>query len=582
MQCSRCAATISDDSRFCNLCGNSVSPLLSIEPESSPVDSAEKEPSAPASDSPMEKKEQESLSQTVKKEQNSPPQVEKKGQESLTRAERVQLCLDKISRSKDLPAFTNNVQNLINMLGNDDISLRRLTNTVLSDYSLSSSVMRTANSFYYNRSGKSIRSVTHAIAMMGEDAIRHTASSVQFIEYYIKKSDRLTELLLLSSLTASHTRHLAKKFFSNRVEEASLCGMLRNLGEILIACYWPKEYVKILAKMKERTEGSSDACVSVMGFSYEELGCAAAKYWKFPQSVVDAMDEPLGEKSKKLSLNALISFSHDLTNAVYRGDPKTASDRTKALLEKYRFSLHLDQRRAGEMLEMGIKDTKDTFNTIRVPIDNLRLARQIDLALDRVAKDELKQAAESPQVRSKAISLIQQLANELESSIASDQNVNMNQVILETLEAIFRGGPFDRVLICFVTPDRKVIRGRLGLGNEIDRVTNLVCMQLDDASEPLIKVLISEKDLFVPQGKIHPFRGSRIVSALNPACFGLFPIIVEDILIGAIYFDRIEPGPPISEATLRVIARLRQVTSHAIDCSRKMNSSAGASSKRAS
>jgi HD-like signal output (HDOD) protein len=551
MQCSSCAATIPDNSKFCNECGERVPIAPPTVPKPAPVDNGGIESRA----------------------HESHPPAERKGPVPLSREDRVKACVEKILQSNDLPAFSHHVHNLVSLMGKDDSSLRRLTNIILSDYSLSVEVMRTANSMYYNRSGRSICSVTHAIAMMGVDAIYHLASSMRFLEHYLQKSDRLTELLLLSSITASHTRHLAKKLFSSRSEEASLCGLLRNLGEVLIACYMPDEYAQILAKMKQRNWVINEACLSVMGFSYEELGRAIAKQWKFPDSILEVMDETRDtEKPTDLSFHTLISFSHALTNAVYRAGPASTPQRIRALFDKYKAALHIDHRQASEILEAGIKDTKDMFTALKVPIDSLRLEHQIDLALERVKEDskkeESKAVAQNLMAKQNPVNLIKQLANEIESTLAVDPHSDVSQIILMSLEAIFRGGPFDRVLLCLVTPDRKVLRGRLGLGDEIDWVANLVCVQLRDDREPLVKVLLSGQDLFVTQDMMPPFLGSKIIRVLNPGCFGLFPIVAKDILIGAIYFDRIDPGEPIVDETLQIISTLREITSRAIERSR--------------
>jgi HD-like signal output (HDOD) protein len=545
MKCSRCRGTIPDNSKFCNACGVFVPVSSSPMPKPISINSAR-------------------IKSRSKK--TTPPPVERKWPVSLSRAERVQACAEKIFQSNGLPAFSHHVHDLVSLMGKEDTSLRRITNIILSDYSLSVEVMRTANSMYYSRSGKAICSVTHAIAMMGSDAISHLANRTRYLEHYVQKSDRLTELLLLSTLTASHTRHLAKKLFKSRSEEASLCGLLRNLGEVLVACYMPDEYTKILAKMKQRNWVIKEACLSVMGFSYEELGRAVAKHWKLPDSILDAMDETSKfENPKDRSFHSLVTFSHALTNAVYRDGPSTTPQRVRALVDKYKEALNLDPRQATKILESGMKDTKDTFTALKIPIDSLRLERQIDLAMERIKEITPPPVVQPSKPKPKSINLIKQLADEVESTLAISPNFDISQIILMSLEAFFRGGPFDRVLLCLVAPDRTVIQGRLGLGVEIDWVANLVCMQLRDNGDPLIKALLSGEDLFVTQERMPPFLGSKIIRVLNPACFGLFPIIVKDILIGAIYFDRIDPGPPLVDETLQVISNLRDIVARVID-----------------
>jgi HD-like signal output (HDOD) protein len=492
------------------------------------------------------------------------PQRGRGGPVSLSRSERVQACLDKIIVSNDLPAFSNHLSSLVSLLQSEDASLRRLTNIIISDYSLSLEVMRKANSFYYNRSGSTICSITHAVAMLGADAIYLLASRMRFLDHYARKSQGLAELLLLSSLTSSHTRHLAKTLASNRMEEACLGGLLRNLGEVLIACYFPEEYGKILAKMKQQNWDSKEACLNVMGFSYDELGLSLAKHWKLPSSISEAMDETPDKDINGSPLNALISFCHALTNTVYRSGPDSSPQKVRALFEKYKSVLNIDHNQAAEILEAGIQDTKETFSTLKVQLNQLRIERQIDIALERV-QDNAAAAGSAEGVEADPKLLIMQLADELESTVKSNPAVDISQVILMALEAIFRGGSFDRILLCLVTPDHREIRGRLGFGKEIESIANRFRMQLEDRNEPLVRVLSSGQDVFVSLDITPEFKESAIIRHLNPECFGLFPIVVNTTLIGAIYFDRIESGRSVDPETLPIISKLREIASHAIE-----------------
>jgi HD-like signal output (HDOD) protein len=94
----------------------------------------------------------------------------------------------------------------------------------------------------YNRSGRPILSVAHAASLMGMQAIRDVAAGTMLFEHFRKRSPGVRELMILSLLSANHAREAAQKLGFARPEEAYLCGMFRNLGEILVACYLPEDY----------------------------------------------------------------------------------------------------------------------------------------------------------------------------------------------------------------------------------------------------------------------------------------------------------------------------------------------------
>src|SRR5438876_8534136 len=153
-------------------------------------------------------------------------------------------------------------------MGDEGATLNLLTNIILKNVSLTASVLRAANSIHYNPRGKPILSVSRAVTMMGWDAIRHRAAGVLVFEHFRNQSDKLKELVLLMMLTANHARQIAIRSGLRGVEEAYLCGLFRNLGELVVACYLPDEYAHIVEETR-RNHKQADACEQTLKFRYE-------------------------------------------------------------------------------------------------------------------------------------------------------------------------------------------------------------------------------------------------------------------------------------------------------------------------
>src|SRR5207253_9035531 len=101
--------------------------------------------------------------------------------------------------------------------------------------------------------------VSPAVTRMGWDAIHNLSSGVLVFEHFRNQSEKLKELVLLMMLTANHARQIAIRSGLRGIEEAYLCGMFRNLGELIVACYLPREYACIREGIsRNRTEG--EAC----------------------------------------------------------------------------------------------------------------------------------------------------------------------------------------------------------------------------------------------------------------------------------------------------------------------------------
>ena len=119
-----------------------------------------------------------------------------------------------------------------------------------------------------------ILSVPHGIVLAGSDTLRSLVSTVRYIEHFAHRSPGLGELMLLSLLSAVHSRDIAAAVDYPRPEEAHICGLFRNLGEVLIACHYPEEYSKIIVTMQARTSRAGPPACACWIFRGTKWGCA--------------------------------------------------------------------------------------------------------------------------------------------------------------------------------------------------------------------------------------------------------------------------------------------------------------------
>jgi YD repeat-containing protein len=463
-----------------------------------------------------------------------------------TKRQSIEACLREITALPDFPAFSECIQHVMSVLEDEETSLRSLTSTILRDYSLTLKVLRTANSSYYNRSGKAILSVTHATAMLGVEAIRDLAGSLMFFDHFRKRSPGLKELVLLSLLTANHARQVAKRIRYPRLEEAYLCGMFRNMGEILLACAKPREYAEILSLLQEDKLTEREACLRVMRFTYDDLGRTLARHWKMPEKVSDCMTastprlrRPAGTELELLQ--AVTSFSHTLTAAIYRRDPKGARASVNLLLETYSPVVPLAPVEAQEIAKAAIAETKETFTVLRVPLDDLRLQKQAEHALAGLGDDIVEMPSHED--------LLDQLTGEVETALRAEAGFDLNSVILMIVEAIHRGGPFDRVLFALVSADGEEIRGKIGLGEDVDGLIEKFRYRLSLRAGRIPAALLLKQDLLATE-----------------ECFGLCPVVVDGVLVGCLYFER---RIPILEPAGRLTEALRKLRDYGVIAIRK-------------
>ncbi|MEO7358770.1 MAG: HDOD domain-containing protein [Gemmatimonadaceae bacterium] len=481
----------------------------------------------------------------------------------------IQTRLSLILGGSDFPALSQQIIDTISVLDDDVSSLQRLANVVLREYSLTISVVRTANSAHYRRTGRPIQSATHAMMMLGARTVRHLASSLLLFENYARRSDQLKELMLLSLLTANHARETVARSGKGDPEEAHLCGMFRNLGEVLIACHFPDDYAAIQQAMHDRRLTSSGAANAVLGFRYEELGVALCRHWGMPEAVMTAMCaralSPLSE------IGGITSFSHDLTRAIYRcsehkKDPQQALDEVIAL---YAPRLKLSRAAVTEIVEAALAETRELFSkaTADQGAALRKLSSDARAAMGEPAMNTGEWDAESLLKVSAADALLmlrEKLRQELENKADPSSEGSLSTVILLALEGALRGGPFDRVLACVLNADRTQLTARTALGVGAEELMAKFDFPMTVRGGPVASALLQRQAVYLPTDRAMTAQEVRWANGIGCAQFGVFPIIVEMKIVGCLYVDRGIAQPLPDRGTNAYVKSLCELVARAI------------------
>lgn len=476
-----------------------------------------------------------------------------------------------ILQAGDFPALSKMFTEAMSIKADGDSS-QRLANLVLRDYSLTVKVIRTANTLHYNRTGKPIRSATHAMLLLGVRTVRDLATSLILFEHYQRKSPGLKELMLLSMLSATHAREMAARLGLPEPEEAHLCGMFRNLGEVLVAAHFPDEYARILNKMRElqaratakpnaepaaEAHAMQSAAASVLGFTYEDLGAAVARHWGMPDSVTDTM-RAKGPSSSR-TLIGVVTFSHELTSAIYRDEVTRGAIKVADAMRRHGPALGIQQKEVGDVLERAVSETKDVFSTARVSLDDLRLRKQTAEALRVLgggAVDTPAAGAPASEGGETIPELRTRLTQEAESALSPERGYGLEAVVLVLLEALMRGGPFGRAVFAITNAERTMVEARLGLGNGVDQL--IPKLRVSTRSAPVSLALEWRRVAMRTIERALTGEEARWCAFVGASAFGVAPLTVDGKLVGCLYVDCVGAcdGPEGAAAFLETVAGL--------------------------
>jgi putative nucleotidyltransferase with HDIG domain len=189
----------------------------------------------------------------------------------------------------DLPSSPAIVSAVIGMATDLNTDLKELGRVLSADQGLTAKVLRLSNSSFYGRA-KQIATVDEAIITLGYYTLRSlvVASSTHSL-FKQKDLTRFLPMLWDHSLaTAVAARQLGRQVQHAQTEEAFICGLLHDVGKLVLTQKLQTEYTGI----REAAMVDGDWCVhesAKLGFTHIDVGVALLEQWNFPRELVEAV-----------------------------------------------------------------------------------------------------------------------------------------------------------------------------------------------------------------------------------------------------------------------------------------------------
>ncbi|PAU56958.1 HDOD domain-containing protein [Pseudomonas indica] len=196
----------------------------------------------------------------------------------------LQSWIDRLNQA-ELPALAAVVQDLHRLAGEEKASVQQLADVLLRDASLTSKVLRVANSAYYNPSQEPIRTISRAIVLIGFDNVRLIGLSVSLIDGLLTRAPReqLQELLARSFHAAVQARNIAGYVLSRHEEEVFIAALLYNLGELAFWGCGGVQADELDTALAQPGVIAEEAVRSVLGTSFRQLTLGLVKSWNLSE-----------------------------------------------------------------------------------------------------------------------------------------------------------------------------------------------------------------------------------------------------------------------------------------------------------
>lgn len=442
-------------------------------------------------------------------------------------ADELESWIKRISE-QELPIFKYTATAISQGVGNEDTSTAQLAQIILRDSSLTSRILRLANSVMYNPTRSPINTISRGILYLGFDTVRGISMSLAIIDAILKKRSReyVKQLMAKSFHGATLAQKLAEERGDDASEEVFIAALLYNIGEMAFWCTAEDKGEEILALMREQGMPAKTAQKEILGFSFDQLTVGLTQDWHMSDLLHSSINNPTMSSPRVKDINLSKDLAESAT--VNWDSPKCQ----EAIL---RISKHIDlnetrtkkmiQEHANEVAEIARQyGATEIINFLPISDDHKDSEDNETIDIDEYPEpDPLLQ-----------LNILKDLTIALESKPTPN-------VILEIiLEGLNRGVGLDRCMFALLTPDKANLVGKFSIGTDNESFSRNFKFSIREENI-FSEVLRSGHPLWVQNahtGEYADLINKDIRLVLVTDSFMLFPVTINHKPIGLFYVDR--------------------------------------------
>lgn len=469
--------------------------------------------------------------------------------------------LRRIEEFEGMPSIPQIIVRVREISENPRSSVADLANIILSDHSLTSKILKIANSAFYAEYASRVSTITQAITLMGFRTVQNVVISLALFDAMGKFSHHKFDFRRFWSHSLS-TGVIGKLFASashyKTPEEAFIAGFMHNIGVAILAVAFPEEYDIVLKKI-ERGEEQIAAEKSVFAIDHCEVGGWLARRWNLPPLLAKPiMDHHRrGLPSRQKSNNPLVDYIY-LSDMAFDVIFQADEDKRRQLCKSAIDLAGTSEEMVNKIIEVAPGVIQEIANELAIslkPPDANRteiVSRNID--------HESAELVQKLNERNRELSIIK------EAGEAIRQASSEEEIFQTTLEEVFRGMGIGRAILLGVDREAKVARGMLGFGvnsqqavydmsfplgeGVIGRTVNDCAIQniLDSASDLYKDVLLEEERV-----------------QIGCCAFATLPMVIGEEVEIVMVINNPDPAEPVDDDRLLSIASLISQASVAIE-----------------
>lgn len=448
----------------------------------------------------------------------------------------------------DLPCLSETYKKILLLDIEDEYSSQKMVEIILEDYGLISKILYTVNSFYYNRWGMEIKSITQSVLLLGCKAIQEITLSMSILELLPKDSKNMAAIVMSEAfLTAHLIKSIASKKHNIKQEELFLITLFNHLSRIIIVIYSQPLYEDMIEIEKNGTPEEKGILKNII----KEVGTQIAQKWRLPSNIQQNLEGIIPDTEEYIKINSTIKKIYNLSNALLNLE----KDKIAAMIELIKNEYKLSHEELIRYINVALGDTAKCSKNFQKIVQQV-IKSNIYIATSTSAIPEKNKEHEQVKTQTKEekfIEILKQL-----NDVASDDTLSIGHFYLLAIESIYDLLSADNIIFFLLSNDKKELKYKYGIGHDIKSIKLNLTISLPFKNQNINESMATKKEIICNWSDIFTPVKLRALGIENKSIC-ISPIYIDNKTIGCFLIDMPE-NKICSDIDIKYISTIKQIT----------------------